>query len=433
MNPELIALLMFVTLIVLVFVGVPIGLILGAIAVVVNVVLWGPESLLSVVLNVFGMMWNEVLIAVPLFIFMGLMLERSGIIDDLYESMYRWSGQFRGGLAMGTTIICAIFAACTGLTAPATISMGLIALPSMLKRGYDKSLALGSIAGPGTMGILIPPSVMMIFLGVVGRTSVGKLFMGGLAPGLLLTGMFISYIGIKGLLQPQSCPASQERFTLKQKITSTRALILPIFLILSVLGSIFFGIATPTEAAAVGCAGAIACIFILRRFNWKSFKEATSNAFRITSTCFWITWGAAAFSGTFKALGMGAVVGDLVMGLSPIVIVIVFMLIIIVMGMFLDPFPIILIVSPIAFPIIGAAGLDLTWFGVLFVLGLMMGYITPPFGFNLFYLKAVVPPEITMGDIYRSIVPFLVVMIVCMAVLIIFPQIIVWLPNMMIK
>lgn len=432
MSPELVALVMFIALIVLIIMGVPMGFAMGGIAVVVILVLWGPGALLTIPLNVFGMMWNVVLIAVPLFIYMGFILERAGIIDSLYEAIHRWSGPVRGGMAMGTTIICAVFAAMTGITGTATVSMGLIALPQMLKRGYDKSLALGTIAGPGTLGILIPPSIVMIFMALVARTSVGKLFMGGIFPGLLLAGMFIVYIGIKGLLQPQSCPAHREKFTLREKIISTRAVILPILLILAVLGSIFFGIATPTEAAAIGAAGALLCLIIQRRFTWRGFKEATYHSFRITSMVFWITWGAAVFSATFTALGIGGFVTGMMAGLSPTVVVIVFMLIVFILGMFLDPFPIILIVGPIAFPIVRALGLDITWFGILFVLGLMMGYITPPFGFNLFYLKAVVPPGITLGDIYRSIFPFLGVMIILMAVLIMFPQIVLWLPDMMI-
>lgn len=433
MSPELVALLMFVSLLTFIFVGVPMSFALGGIAVVTNLLLWGPDVLLNIVLNVFALIWNEVFVAIPLFIYMGLILERAGIADNLYEALYRWSGPVRGGLAMGTTVICAIFAAMSGVAAPATITMGLIALPSMLKRGYDKSLALGSIAGPGTLGILIPPSVPMIFLAMVTQQSAAKLFAAGLIPGLLLAGMFITYIGIKGILQPWSCPAHGEQFTLKEKIILSRAIILPALLILSVLGSIFFGIATPTEAAAVGCGGAFLCIFVRRRFTWQALKETTYNAFRITTLAFWITWGAGTFSATFTAAGGAFFVRDLMLGLevSPIVIVIIFMLFILILGMFIDALPIILIVAPVAFPIIITLGFSPVWFGILFVLGIMMGLMTPPFGYQLFYLKAVVPPEITLTDIYRSIFPFLTVMIVCMGVLIAFPQIVLWFPNLL--
>ena len=234
MSIELLTLIMFGGLILLLILGLPIVFVMGGITVAVTLFLWGTEGLFRVVFYTYGLMTLSPMIAIPSFIFMGLMLERSGIADELFEAVHRWFATVRGGLAIATTVICTIFAAMTGVAAAAATTMGLIAVPAMLKRGYDKSLALGSVAAPSTLGILIPPSITMVILAVTSQTSVGKLFMAGIIPGILLTLLFCAYIGIRGLLQPQSCPAVEERFTLGQKMVLTRALILPIFIILLV-------------------------------------------------------------------------------------------------------------------------------------------------------------------------------------------------------
>jgi len=432
---ELLTLIMFGSLIVLLILGFPLAFCLSGIAVVFSYFLWGTGGLLTIVLNTFGAMWNIIYIAIPLFVFMGVVLERAGVAESLFETIYRWSGSVRGGLAIGTVVICAIFAAMTGLTGAATVTMGLIAVPAMLRRRYDKSIALGTVAGAGTLGILIPPSISMILLAVVGQISVGKLFMGGVFAGFLLGAMFIIYIAIRSYLQPQLCPSHGEQFTLKEKIASAKSVILPALLILAVIGSIMFGIATPTEASSLGAVGVLIAAAVNKRFSWQLIKESTFSTFRITGMVMWIVFGAVCFSGVLTGAGSVWYIQELLLGLelNRWAILIVIMVIIFFLGMFLDPTGIIFIAAPIGFPLIKTLGFDPIWFGILFVIGLQMGYITPPFGFNLFYLKATAPPEVTMADIYRSIWPFLGIMMLGLALVMLFPQIALWLPNMMTK
>jgi len=435
MSIELITVIMFGSLIIGLVLGLPLTFLLGGIAVVCTYFLWGPQALVMIVLRTFDWSTNFLVIAIPLFIFMGLLLERAGIAERLYEMMYRWSGRLRGGLAIGTVVVCTIFAAMTGITGAATVTMGLIALPSMLSRNYDKNLAVGSIAGGGTLGILIPPSVMMIIFGLVTGASVGKLFAGGITAGFTLSLLFMSYIGIRAFLQPQLAPASEVSFTWRQKIQSLVSVIAPLILIIAVLGAIFGGVATPTEAAAVGAFGALISVFAYRRFSWKLFREICYTNLRLSSMIVWIIIGASCFVSLYTAVGATDFIRGVLIGLevNRWFVVIGMMLIVFVMGMFLEPGGIIMLAAPIFYPIVIELGFDPIWFGILFVINLQMGYISPPFGFNLFYMKSIVPPNISMGDIYRSILPFLGVMMLGMALIMVFPQIATWLPSIIVK
>jgi len=303
----------------------------------------------------------------------------------------------------------------------------------MLSRGYDKNLAMGSILGGGTLAILIPPSIPMVLLALFTRQSAGKMLIAGILPGLLISCMFIIYIAIKGLVQPESCPAHPQRFTLREKIVFSRKMIFPLIIIGGVLGSIFFGFATPTEASAIGAVGVILSAIANRSFSWRLIKEATYATFRLTNIIMWIAFGAASFSTTYSALGGMDFVQETIVGLQvdPWMVFTVICLIIIILGCFLDPTSIIMIVSPISFEVMTASGFDPTWFGIIFVICLEVGYITPPFGFNLFYLKAVAPPDISIGDIIGSVVPFLLILMISVVLFAIFPQVVLWLPNMM--
>jgi len=435
MGVELVTLIMFGTLILFLILGLPIAFCLSGVAVAVVYFLWGTKGFLAIILNTFGVMWNVVFIAIPLFVMMGVILERAGIAEDLFEMIHRWSGKVRGGLAMGTVLICALFAAMTGLAGAATVTMGLIAVPAMLKRHYDKSMTLGTVAGAGTLGILIPPSISMILLAVVGNVSVGKLFMAGVVPGIILCLMFIAYIGIRAWLNPKLCPPHGESFTLREKIASTRAVILPLLIIFAVLGSIFFGIATPTEASALGVVAVLIASAIQRRLTWQLIKESSIITFGISSMLMWVCFGAVCFSAVYTWAGSIMFFNELLSGseMSSWVILCGIMALIFFLGMFIDNTGIIFIVAPLGFPLVKSLGFDPIWFGILFVIGLQMALITPPFGYSLFYLKAVVPPEITMRDIYRSIFPFVGIMIIGLVVVMIFPQIALWLPNFMLQ
>jgi tripartite ATP-independent transporter DctM subunit len=311
--------------------------------------------------------------------------------------------------------------------------MGTIALPSMLQRNYDKELALGCINSGGGWGILIPPSVIMILYALISGESVGRLFAGGVFPGLLLLVLVSSYIGIRCYFQPHLGPAlpRQERGDWKRKITALKAVILPIVIVIMVLGSIIGGVTTPTEAAAMGVLGAIISALVYRQFSWAMMKEAAMRTLRLTGMIMWILFGAYCFSAAYHGMGAHQMIVNMMQHIpgGPWGTIIFIQFIIFLLAMVMDPAGIMMITVPVFLPIIKAHGFDPLWFGILFVINMEIGYMTPPFGFNLFYLKGIVPPGITMGDIYRSVIPYTLVESLGLALVMIFPQIAVWLPN----
>jgi len=437
MGVGLMTLLLFGSLFLLLGVGMPVAFALAGVTVVYGYFLFGPKAFYIVVTHVYGSMVNAILLAIPLFFLMAHMLQHSGIADDLYGAVHQWMGGLRGGLAIGTVLICTLFAAMSGISGAATVAMGLIALPAMLKRNYDKRIAVGCIAAGGVLGILIPPSVIMILYAMISRESVGGMFFGGVIPGLLLSSMFIIYIGIRSALQPHLGPPvpPEERANLKQRIISLKAVILPIALVVLVLGSIYTGAATPTEAAGVGAIGAFVCAAILRRLNWRVVINTIRGTFRVTGMVMWIVAAAAAFTGLYIALGAQELIIEVATGLpvSPWAILIAIQVILFFFGMIMDDFAIVMLCAPIFVPIIKALGFDSLWFGILFIVNMQMAFLTPPFGYNLFYLRGVAPKEVTMSDIYRSIIPFVGLQALGLAVVMIFPQIALWLPGTMVK
>jgi len=426
-------LLLFIPLLVFLALGQPIGFTLGGIAVFLTLLLMGPQALNMIVNTAISETSSFILLAVPLFVFMGNLLFLTRIADDLYDVAYKWLGRLPGGLAIGTVAICAIFAAMTGLSGVATVSMGLIALPSMLKRGYNKNMAVGCIAAGGALGILIPPSVIMIIYGSLCDESVGQLFMGGMIPGIILALIFIGYIAIRCLINPQLGPPDKRTFSFKEGLRSLKAVTMPLLLILLVLGVIYMGVCTPTEAAGVGAFGAILCGLIQRRLSWRTINKALLDTLKISGMIFWIIIGAVSFSHIYGITGVTKWLTDIIVsiGLNRWIIIIIMQLIWFIMGCFLDPMGILLICAPVFVPIILSLGFDKLWFGVLFTINMEMAYITPPFGFNLFYMKGVVPPEISMGDIYRSIVPYVFCQALCLALVMVFPELALWLPRTM--
>ena len=437
MNIEITVLIMFISLIGLLLTGLPLAFVLGGLAMVFAFFLWGPNSMLLVAVQSWGVMTSYFMVAIPLYVLMANILERSGIVEDLFSFMQMWFGPLRGGLAIGTIVICTLMAAMTGIVGAAVASMGILALPAMLNRKYDKRIALGSICAGGTLGILIPPSVITIVYAVTAGVSIGKMFIGGVLPGLLLSGLFISYIIIRCWLQPEMGPAPTKKersiYNWKDKIIATKTVILPILLIVGVLGSIYIGIATPTEAAGVGCLGAIISALVYRRLTWKMLRESAFNTALVTCMILWITIGARCYISVFSAIGGDDMIKDFVLGLevNRWVILIIMQIILIFLGMFLDEIGIILLCVPIFLPIIKTVGFDPVWFGILFLVNAQMNYITPPFGYTLFYLKGVAPKEVNMGDIYRGSFPFVMLQAAGLALCMIFPQIILYLPNLM--
>jgi tripartite ATP-independent transporter DctM subunit len=437
MSIELITLIMFLSLVALLLTGLPLAFVLGGLAMVFSYFLWGPNSMLLVALQSWNVMTSFALVAIPLYVFMAIILQRSGIIEDLFTVMQMWFGPLRGGLAMGTVVICTLMAAMTGIVGAAVATMGILSLPAMLNRKYDKRIALGCICAGGTLGILIPPSVITVVYAVTAGVSIGRMFMGGVGPGLLLSFLFILYIAVRSWIQPELGPApskeERQQYSFKDKLIALRAVILPILLIIGVLGSIYAGIATPTEAAGVGCAGALISAAIYRRLTLENIKESVYSTAKTTAMILWITIGARCFIAVFSAVGGDELVVNFISELSVNrwIILILIQLILIFLGMFLDEIGIILLCVPIFLPIIKALNFDPTWFGILFLVNAQMDYITPPFGYTLFYLKGVAPSGVTMGDIYRSIIPFVLLQAGGLGLCMVFPKIVLWLPNLM--
>jgi tripartite ATP-independent transporter DctM subunit len=435
MSIEVITLLLFGALILFLALGLPLAFVMGGVGMVGCYFLWGSKGLFVAAAQAYGAMGKFSLLAIPLFVFMAMILERAGVADDLYTMMHRWMGSLKGGLAIGTVLICTIFAAMSGISGAATVSMGLIALPAMLKRNYNKVIAMGCISGGGALGILIPPSVPMILYATLTGESVGGLFAGGVFPGLLLSALFILYIGIRCLFQPALGPPlpTEERATWEEKLVSLRAVALPILIILMVLGSIYAGVCTPTEAAALGVLGATLSAAVYRKLRWALIKEACYRTGSLTAMIIWILIGAYCFTSVYTGTGAHELMEHLLLSIpgGKYSVLITMQLVFLILGCILDPAGIIMICTPVFVPVIKSLGFDPLWFGVLFIMNMEMGYLTPPFGFNLFYMKAIAPPGITMSDIYRSIFPFVILQGVGLAIVVIFPEIALWFPRRM--
>jgi len=444
MSVEFITIAMFGLMFLLLVSGLPLAFGLGAIGFAFTIWLWGgPAATGMVVFTTYGVMRMFLLIAIPLFIFMGIILEISGIADDLYDAIYKWMGGLKGGLGMGTIAICALIAAMVGVSGAATVTMGLIALPSMIKRGYNKIMVTGAIQAGGALGFLIPPSIIAIIYGMLARVSVGKLFAAGVGPGFMLAIFYIIYIGVRCRLQPHLGPAlpPEDRASWREKFISLRGLILPGILITMVLGFIILGITSPTEASAVGAAGALICAALHRRLSWSILNEAVIRTARVTGIILWVVVGALAFSTVYDGLGAAKMVEAFIGGLplGPYGILILMQLSFFVLGTMLDDTAILFITLPIYVPLITFLGFDPIWFGILYIINMQMAFLTPPFGYTLFYMLGIVKDlyrtgtiseEITIGDVYRSVWPFVAMQGVGLVIVIIFPQIAMWLPEL---
>ncbi len=434
MNPLTFSLVYFASMILCLGIGVPIAIALGGLSAIMVAVFWGPNALSMLVLRAYGTTSSFELLAIPLFVFMANMLERSEIADDLYEAMSKIAGALPGGLAAGTVVICTIFAAMSGISGAATVTMGILAVPAMMARRYDTRLALGSVAAGGSLGILIPPSVTMIIYATVAQVSVGKLFVAGVLPGLLLAFFFLLYIFVRARLQPELAPGLPEHEVVgwRERVSSLKALIFPIALVVTVLGMILGGITSISEAAAAGALGSVIVAVIKRGFRWQMFHETAVNTLLVSALVFWIVIGASAFATLFAAMGASNLINHMVLdlGLDRYVILVFMMVLLLVMGTVMETTGIIMIAVPVMTPIILALGFDPIWFGILFIINMEIGFLTPPFGYNLFYLKGVAPSGIQMVDIYRSIVPFVLLMIGGLAVCIAVPGIVTWLPAL---
>lgn len=417
--------------------GLPVAFVLGGLATVFTTIFWGPESLFIIVARTFSMMSTTTLVAAPLFVLMATALERSGVAEDLFEMMYRWSGGVKGGLAVGTVIACTLIAAMSGIASTGVVVMGVMALPAMLKRGYDKRLATGSILAGGVLGPLIPPSITLVLYGTFARVSIGELFAGGMAAGLLCSILIIGYILIRCYLNPKLGPPipEEERAGRGDKVASLKGVILPLALIVSVLGSIYTGIATPTEAAAVGAFGAFVCTAIHRRLNWEMIKSAAYLTIKVQGFMMWILFSAQAFASVYMGLGASRMVVNFVetyeIGWWTMLIAI--QVVWFLLGLVIDAWSILMITLPVLLPLFPLYGFDPLWLGVLYAVNTQTGYLTPPFGTMLFMMKGIAPKKVTMTDIYLSVTPFVITQLVCLALCIAFPKLITWLPNLFFK
>ena len=378
-------------------------------------------------------MTSEALMAIPLYVLMAAILQKSSIIEDLYAAMETWFGRLNGGLAIGTIVICTIMAAMTGVVGAAVAAMGILALPSMLERRYNTELAVGSICAGGTLGILIPPSVVTIVYAITAQISIGQMFIACVVPGLILAAVYCVYIVIRVGMNPSLAPKPDDigAVPLSRKLAALKSLVLPFFVIVSVLGSIYLGLATPTEAAAIGVLGAVVSAMVSGRFQFKILSDATTDTIRVTAMILWITIGARAFISVFIATGGPDSILAFVENLaaSRTFILLTMLLVLIFLGLFLDEIGIILLCVPVFLPIIKALDYDPLWFGVLFMITAQMAYITPPFGYTLFYLKGVLPPEIGIKTVYRGVIPFFLLQVAVLALFILYPDLVTWLPR----
>jgi tripartite ATP-independent transporter DctM subunit len=432
---ELLTVLLVIAILVVFASGLPVAFGLGAVAMSFGVFTWGPKCFNMIPLTAFKNISGFVLLAVPLFVFMGQILARSGLGEAMFHAMHVLAGRIKGGLAIGVIIVCTIMGAMTGIIGVGIMTAGSIALPPMLERGYNRYLALGSVMAGGGMAILIPPSVPMILFSSVTNTSIGKMFAAGIIPGLLMSTLFVIYIAVRCQIQPEMGPPlpREETRSFRDKMIALRDGSLAFVLIFLVLGSILFGAATPTEAAAIGTVGAILIALIYRRFNWQVLKESSITGAKLTGMCVWILIGATLFSDYHMLMGAGKLLTGTMrdLNLSPMGIIVFMQLTMLVMGCLIDEWIIILICAPLYTPIAVSLGFDPVWFGILMILNVEIAIQTPPYGFALFYLKAIAPKDITMMDIYKSISPFVAIKLLTMVLCMLFPNIILWLPNLL--
>lgn len=441
---EWLTLIMFGSLVALLMAGLPLAFVTGGLACVFLFLLGDARALNIVPSRIFPQMTNYQLSAIPLFIFMASMLERAGIINEMFDVIYKVLGGLRGGLAAATIIASTVLAAMVGVIGAAVVTMGIIALPAMLKRGYDPRIAMGSIMAGGTLGILIPPSILAIIYAVVAEQSVGELFVGAVIPGLLLSGMYVAYVVARSYLDPSLGPPIPpgERVPNAEKLRLLGNMAAPVALIAVVLGVIFTGVATPVEAAGIGTFGAFIVAAIHRKLDWRTVREACIGTLKASAMVLWIMFGATIFVGLYVLEGGQQFVQDALesTGFGPWGILIIMQVVLIALGMFLDWVGILLLCVPIFVPIVKALGAQafglsdpddlVLWFGVLYLVNMQMSFLSPPFGYALFYLRGVAPPEIPMSSIFRSALPFLAIQAIGLAICMLFPQVITWLPKL---
>lgn len=433
---ESMPLLLFLVLFVLMLFGFPVAFTLGGVSVLMGVMTFGFDFFNLLPLRVWGVMTNYVLIAVPLFVYMGVMLEKSGLAEELLETMALLFGRLRGGLAISIVVVGAMLGASTGIVGATVVTMGLLSLPTMMRRGYAPTVATGIVAASGTLGQIIPPSIVLVLLGSILNVSIGDMFMGAVLPGFILVGLYLVWLIALALMRPDLAPAMPAEdlaeFRAEGMVKRVlQAFVLPFVLILAVLGSIFAGVASPTEAAAVGALGATLLTIGQSKFSLDTLRAVMSETTHLTCMVFFILVGATSFGLVFRGMQGDAYLTQLILDaeMGPNAFLALVMVIIFIAGFFIDFIEITFIIVPVVAPIFETLGVNLLWIGILIAMNLQTSFLTPPFGFSLFYLKGVAPEGVETGHIYRGIVPFIIIQLIGLGLVIAFPEMATWFPE----
>jgi tripartite ATP-independent transporter DctM subunit len=429
-----VTLLIVAALLLLMMTGMPLGVVTLTVSISTALIYFGPRGLFLVASNVYGLLENYPLVAVPLFVFMASILERAGVAEDLFNAMSIVSGELRGGVAVQTTAVAVVMAAMTGIMGGEIVMLGLIALPQMLRLGYNRRLAMGTICAGGSLATLIPPSIIMIVYGLTAQVGIGDLFLAGAIPGALLASLYVAYIIIRCRLNPDLAPLApleMRRMPAAEKLRAMRGLILPLAVIVWVLGSIYGGIASVTEAAGVGVVGAALAALVRGRLSWTMIQAALRQTMVTVGTIIWLILGAVSLVGIYNIIGGNTFMQDLLAGLDlpPLGVILVMMAILVVLGTFMEWIAIVFITVPIFAPVVVSLGFDPIWFGVLFVMNMQIYFLSPPFGPACFWLKSVAPPDVTLQEIFASVWPFIGLQITGLVLVMFFPQIALWLPE----
>ncbi len=435
MDIGLLTLLIVLSIAILLVMGLPLAFVTGSVAVTVGLLMFGPVVLGLIGSRIYSFMSEYVLVAVPMFILMASLMERTGVARDLFKAMHVWAGGLKGGLAVQTLFAAMIMAAMTGIIGGEIVLLGMIALPQMLRLGYQKNIAVGTICAGGSLGTMIPPSIVLIIYGLTANVPIGDLFVATIIPGFLLAALYLAYILIRCAIDPTlgpPAPLEERQISLAQKLALVKNLVLPLMVAVCVLGSIYTGIASVSEAAGMGVVGTIIAAFVRKELTWKIMRGSLLQTMNTCGMLLWLTFGATALIGVYNLMGGTQFVKSVVTGLelAPIGVILIMMGILVVMGLFMDWVGILLLTVPIFVPVITALGYDPVWFGVLFCMNMQVSYLSPPFGPAAFYLKGVAPPEISLQDIFAGLWPFIILQLIGLLMVLCVPGIALWLPRL---
>ena len=426
--------LIFFLMMVLLLIGMPLGFLTGLVALFFTFGWFGPNAIGMLGTRVFSFVTEYSLVAIPMFVFMASLLDKTGVARDLYNAMRLIAGRLKGGVGVQTVVVAALLAAMSGIIGGETVLLGMLALPQMLRLGYDKNLAIGTVVAGGSLGTMIPPSIVLIMYGMTSNVSIGDLFTAAVIPGLILVSMYIAYVLIRCNINPKMgppAPASEIAMSPREKLRSIGHILLPMTIVIWVLGSIYGGIASVTEAACMGVIGVVVSAIIRRELTYSIVHSALQQTMRTCGMIIWIGIGASSVVGIYNLMGGKRFVETAILGLDvhPMVIILLMMAILLMLGMFLDWIGIVMLTMPIFVPIIKGLGYDPIWFGVVFCINMQVSFLSPPFGPAAFYLKSVAPPSISLGDIYKSVWPFIIMQLIALSLVLLFPQIALWLGN----